>query len=50
MIGSTIVSALEALNLKFPKADKASLEEFAQVRKALLEEGKGGANRAAKAK
>ena len=50
VIGSTIVSALEALNLKFPKADKASLEEFAQVRKALLEEGKGGANRAAKAK
>jgi PPK2 family polyphosphate:nucleotide phosphotransferase len=40
VIGSTIVSALEALNLKFPKADKASLEEFAQVRKALLEEGK----------
>ena len=42
VIGSTIVSALEALDLKFPKADKASLEEFAQVRKALLEEGKGG--------
>jgi PPK2 family polyphosphate:nucleotide phosphotransferase len=41
VIGSTIVSALEALDLKFPKADKASLEEFAQVRKALLEEGKG---------
>ena len=50
VIGSTIVSALEALDLKFPKADKASLEEFAQVRKALLEEDKGGANRAAKAK
>ena len=50
VIGSTIVSALEALDLKFPKADKASLEEFALVRKALLEEGKGGANRAAKAK
>ena len=43
VIGSTIVSALEALNLKFPKADKASLEEFKLVRKALLEEGKGGA-------
>jgi len=42
VIGSTIVSALEKLDLKFPKADKASLEEFAQVRKALLEEGKGG--------
>jgi PPK2 family polyphosphate:nucleotide phosphotransferase len=46
VIGSTIVSALEKLDLKFPKADKASLEEFAQVRKALLEEGKGGANKA----
>jgi PPK2 family polyphosphate:nucleotide phosphotransferase len=43
VIGSTIVSALEALDLKFPKADKASLEEFKEVRKALLEEGKGGA-------
>jgi len=42
VIGSTIVGALEKLELKFPKADKASLEEFAQVRKALLEEGKGG--------
>jgi PPK2 family polyphosphate:nucleotide phosphotransferase len=42
VIGSTIVGALEKLDLKFPKADKASLEEFAQVRKALLEEGKGG--------
>jgi PPK2 family polyphosphate:nucleotide phosphotransferase len=41
VIGSTIVSALEALDLKFPKADKASLEEFKLVRKALLEEGKG---------
>jgi PPK2 family polyphosphate:nucleotide phosphotransferase len=42
VIGSAIVSALEALDLKFPKADKASLEEFKQVREALLEEGKGG--------
>ena len=48
VIGSTIVSALEKLDLKFPKADKASLEEFKQVRKALLEEGKGGAKKAAK--
>jgi PPK2 family polyphosphate:nucleotide phosphotransferase len=46
VIGSTIVSALEKLDLKFPKADKASLEEFAQVRKALLEEGKGGGTKA----
>jgi PPK2 family polyphosphate:nucleotide phosphotransferase len=42
VIGSAIVSALEKLDLKFPKADKASLEEFKQVRKALLAEGKGG--------
>jgi PPK2 family polyphosphate:nucleotide phosphotransferase len=42
-IGSAIVSALDALNLKFPRADKASLEEFKQVRKALLAEGKGRA-------
>jgi PPK2 family polyphosphate:nucleotide phosphotransferase len=48
VIGSAIVSALETLDLKFPKADKASLEEFKKVRQALLEEGKGGGKRAAK--
>jgi PPK2 family polyphosphate:nucleotide phosphotransferase len=42
VIGSAIVSALEALKLHFPRADKASLQEFAQVRKALESEGKGG--------
>ncbi len=42
VIGSAIVSALEKLDLKFPKADKASLDEFKQVRKALLEEDKAG--------
>ena len=47
VIGSTIVSALEKLDLKFPKVDKASVEEFKQVRKALLEEGKGGGKKAA---
>jgi PPK2 family polyphosphate:nucleotide phosphotransferase len=41
VIGSAIVGALEKLDLKFPRADKASLEEFKLVRKALLEEGKG---------
>ena len=41
VIGSTIVSALEKLDLKFPRVDKASLQEFKQVRKALLAEGKG---------
>jgi PPK2 family polyphosphate:nucleotide phosphotransferase len=40
VIGSTIVDALEGLNLRFPRADRASLEEFKQVRTALLNEGK----------
>jgi len=40
VIGSTIVSALEKLDLKFPRVDEASLKEFKQVRKALLAEGK----------
>ena len=48
VIGSAIVGALEALNLQFPRADKASLQEFKQVRKALEREGKGGASKAAK--
>jgi PPK2 family polyphosphate:nucleotide phosphotransferase len=43
VIGSTIVSALEKLDLQFPKVEKAELDEFKQVRKALLEEGKGSA-------
>jgi PPK2 family polyphosphate:nucleotide phosphotransferase len=47
VIGSTIVSALDALDLKFPKADPASLAEFRQVRKALLAEGKDGPKKAA---
>lgn len=42
VIGSAIVGALEKLNLKFPRVDDASLQEFKQVRKALLEEDKGG--------
>jgi PPK2 family polyphosphate:nucleotide phosphotransferase len=45
VIGSTIVSALDRLDLKFPKADPASLQEFKQVRQALEDEGKGGARR-----
>ena len=48
VIGSAIVSALEALDLHFPHADKASLQEFKQVRKALENEGKGGGKRAAR--
>ncbi len=43
VIGSAIVSALEGLNLRFPRLDKASQEEFADVREALENEGKGGA-------
>jgi hypothetical protein len=48
VIGSVIVSALDGLDLKFPKVDAAALAEFKQVRKALEEEGKGGANRTVK--
>jgi hypothetical protein len=43
VIGSVIVSTLESLNLRFPRVDKASLEEFAKVRTALESEGKGRA-------
>jgi PPK2 family polyphosphate:nucleotide phosphotransferase len=48
VIGSTIVSALDTLNLRFPRADKAALPEFEQVRKALEQEGKRGTKTAAK--
>ncbi len=41
VIGSAIVSALERLDLKFPKVDKEELGEFKLVREALLQEGKG---------
>jgi PPK2 family polyphosphate:nucleotide phosphotransferase len=49
VIGSTIVSTLETLNLRFPRADKASLKEFEEVRKALEQEGKGRAGKKAPA-
>jgi PPK2 family polyphosphate:nucleotide phosphotransferase len=48
VIGSVIVSALDGLDLKFPKVDAAALQQFKQVRKALEEEGKGAAKRAVK--
>jgi len=48
VIGSAIVSTLESLNLRFPRADKASLQEFDQVRAALEHEGKGRGKKAAK--
>ena len=41
VIGSIIVAALEKLDLHFPKVDKEERSEFKQVRKALLQEGKG---------
>ena len=41
VIGSVIVNALDGLNLRFPRVDKASLEEFAKARNALQSEGKG---------
>ena len=50
VIGSVIVNALDGLNLRFPRVDKASLEEFAKVRDALEQEGKGGARKSAKGK
>jgi PPK2 family polyphosphate:nucleotide phosphotransferase len=40
VIGSAIVSALDSLDLHFPRADKSSLKEFKQVREALENEGK----------
>ena len=46
VIGSVIVAALERLDLTFPRADKESLREFEEVRKALEQEGKEGRKRA----
>src|SRR5205085_9407074 len=47
VIGSTIVAALDRLDLKFPKVDDAERSEFKQVREVLLAEGKGGGTKAA---
>jgi Polyphosphate kinase 2 (PPK2) len=38
VIGSVIVSALEDLNLRYPRVDSASKAEFAKARKALEDE------------
>ncbi|MCA1514616.1 polyphosphate kinase 2 family protein [Bradyrhizobium yuanmingense] len=46
VIGSVINAELEKLDLRFPRADRASLEEFKQVRKALEKEGTGGKRQA----
>ena len=48
VIGSTIVATLDALNLRFPRVDKESQKEFAEVRKALENERKGRARKRAK--
>jgi PPK2 family polyphosphate:nucleotide phosphotransferase len=51
VIGSTIVAALDRLDLKFPEVDNAQLAEFKKVREALQAEGKVSAvKKAAKAK
>ena len=50
VIGSTIVRALEKLDLKFPAADAAALQEFRQVRAALENEGKRKAKKRVKKK
>ena len=49
VIGSAIVRALEELNLRFPRVDKASQAEFAQVREALENEEKRLAKKPARA-
>ncbi|ULK99822.1 polyphosphate kinase 2 family protein [Bradyrhizobium sp. I71] len=46
VIGSVINATLEKLDLRFPRADKASLAEFEQVRKALEKEETGGRKKA----
>ncbi|MCK1756696.1 polyphosphate kinase 2 family protein [Bradyrhizobium sp. 137] len=46
VIGSVINAALERLDLKFPRVDKASLQEFDEIRKELEKERKGGKKRA----
>jgi hypothetical protein len=48
VIGSAIVSALEELNLRYPRVDRASKAEFAKVRKALESEGETAKKRVAK--
>jgi polyphosphate kinase 2 (PPK2 family) len=47
VIGSAIVAALDRLDLKFPRVDAASLQEFKRVRQALEQESKGRAKKVA---
>jgi len=48
VIGSAIVNALDGLNLRFPRADRNSLQEFKKVREALEHEGTGGGKKTVK--
>ncbi|MBV8924027.1 MAG: polyphosphate kinase 2 family protein [Bradyrhizobium sp.] len=48
VIGSVIVNALNGLNLRFPRVDKGSQREFAQVREALEKEARGGVRKQAR--
>src|ERR1700753_1653895 len=43
VIGSSIVCALDALDLQYPKVDAAAITEFKQVRQALQHEGRQSA-------
>jgi PPK2 family polyphosphate:nucleotide phosphotransferase len=45
VMGSIVVRALDRLDLQFPSVDKSELSEFKQVRAALENEGKNGAQR-----
>jgi PPK2 family polyphosphate:nucleotide phosphotransferase len=49
VIISTIVAALERLDLKFPRVDKDSQKDFKEVREALEHEGKGKRKKASDA-
>jgi PPK2 family polyphosphate:nucleotide phosphotransferase len=50
VIGSIIVSALEELNLRFPRVEKEALAEFAKAREALENEGKPAKTKQTKTK
>jgi PPK2 family polyphosphate:nucleotide phosphotransferase len=45
VVGSAIITALESLDLQFPKVERSELPEFAKVRLALENEGNGKGKR-----
>src|SRR5262249_45237037 len=49
VIGSAIISALEDLNLRFPRVSKSAQQDFAKVRKALEDEDAEDVERPARA-